>query len=47
MDYKDAILKTCETADFMVDAYLSDLTQEELMIRPVPGTTIPPGKSAT
>ena len=37
MDYKDAILKTCETADFMVDAYLSDLTQAELMMRPVPG----------
>jgi len=37
MDMKHAILSTCETADFLVQAYLSDLSPHELMMRPVPG----------
>lgn len=36
MDLKDAVHTTCETADFMIQAFLSDLTPEELMMRPVP-----------
>lgn len=36
MDAKDAILTTYETADMLTQAYLSDLTPQELMTRPAP-----------
>lgn len=36
MNVKDAILTTYETADMLTQAYLSDLTQQELMTRPAP-----------
>jgi DinB superfamily len=41
MDIKDAIRSTFETADFLVEAYLSDLSPHELMMRPVPGANHP------
>jgi hypothetical protein len=37
MDFKGAVHKAMELADFMVEKYISDLTQQELMTRPVPG----------
>jgi uncharacterized damage-inducible protein DinB len=37
MDTKQAILSSLTQADFVVDAYLKDLTTAELLVRPVPG----------
>ena len=37
MRFHDAIRQQFATADFMVDQYLSDLTDAEIMKRPVPG----------
>lgn len=37
MDTKQALLCSLTQADFVVDAYLKDLTTEELLVRPVPG----------
>jgi hypothetical protein len=37
MNAKDAVRCTMNTADFMVDSYLSDITPEEMMVRPAPG----------
>lgn len=37
MDSRQAILATLEMADFIAKGYLSDLTEAELMARPVPG----------
>jgi len=36
MDLKDAIRASMETADFLVEAYLSDFTPQEMMTRPAP-----------
>ena len=36
MDLKDAVRKSMEMADFMVEKYITDLTPEELLTRPVP-----------
>lgn len=38
MDSKEAIRSSIAFADKVVQAYLGDLTDEELMIRPIPGT---------
>lgn len=37
MDIKQAIKANMAAADFMVNAYLADLTPEEMLARPVPG----------
>ena len=37
MNTKEAIRTTMNAADFMVESYLSDLTPEEMMVRPAPG----------
>lgn len=37
MNTKDAVRATMITADFMVENYLSDITPQEMMIRPAPG----------
>ena len=37
MNAKDAIRATMNTGDFMIDSYLSDITPQEMMIRPAPG----------
>jgi DinB superfamily len=36
MDCKDAVKKTFETSDFLVQAYLGDLTAQEMLVRPLP-----------
>lgn len=36
MDFKDAVRKTMEMADFMLEKYITDLTPQELMTRPAP-----------
>ncbi len=36
MEFKDAIRTSMDTADFLVQAYLADLTPRELMSRPAP-----------
>jgi hypothetical protein len=36
MNAKDAIRSSLNIADFMLQSYLSDLTNEELLVRPVP-----------
>ena len=37
MNAKDAIRCTMNTADFMLESYLSDITPEEMFVRPAPG----------
>ena len=37
MDNKQLILSNLSQADFTVNAYLADLTDAELLVRPVPG----------
>jgi hypothetical protein len=37
MNAKEAIRTTMNTADFMVDSYLSDITPDEMFVRPAPG----------
>lgn len=37
MDFKDAVRSSLNVADFMVGGYLADITNEELLERPVPG----------
>lgn len=37
MNAKDAARTIMNAADFMVDSYLSDITPEEMMVRPAPG----------
>jgi hypothetical protein len=37
MDFKDAIRSSLGVADFMVNGYLTDITEAELLERPVPG----------
>jgi hypothetical protein len=37
MEFKDAIRTTFATADMLNEAYLSDLTDDEMLTRPVPG----------
>ena len=37
MNAKDTIRTTFRTADFMVQSYLQDITEPELLVRPVPG----------
>jgi hypothetical protein len=37
MNAKDAARTTMNTADFMVDSYLSDITPDEMFVRPAPG----------
>ena len=36
MDLKDAVRTTFETADLLVQAYLADLTPQEMLTRPAP-----------
>jgi DinB family protein len=36
MNAKDAVRATMNTADFMVDSYLSDITPQEMFVRPAP-----------
>jgi hypothetical protein len=36
MDFKDAVRSSLSAADFLVDKYLDDLTDEEILMRPVP-----------
>jgi DinB superfamily len=36
MNAKDAVRATTNTADFMVESYLSDITPEEMLVRPAP-----------
>ena len=36
MNAKDAVRATMNTADFMVESYLSDITPEEMLVRPAP-----------
>lgn len=38
MKIKDAIRSSLSQADMVVDSYLKDLTDDELMVRPIPGT---------
>lgn len=38
MDIKQAIVSSLGQADMVVDAYLADLKDEELLIRPIPNT---------
>jgi hypothetical protein len=37
MNAKDAARTTMRTADFMVENYLSDITPQEMLVRPAPG----------
>jgi DinB superfamily len=37
MNFKDAVRTQFTVADFMVKSYLSDLTDKEILARPVPG----------
>jgi hypothetical protein len=37
MNAKEAIRTTMNTADFMVESYLTDITPEEMLVRPAPG----------
>ncbi len=37
MDFKQLILSNLRQADFTVDGYLADLTDAEMLVRPVPG----------
>src|SRR3954463_2389187 len=37
MNAKEAIRTTMNTDDFMVESYLSDVTPEEMLVRPAPG----------
>lgn len=37
MDSKEAIRTTMTAADFFIDSYLSDITPQEMMVRPAPG----------
>ena len=37
MNAKDAARSIMNTADFMVESYLSDITPQELLVRPAPG----------
>jgi hypothetical protein len=37
MNSKEAIRTTMTAADFFVDSYLSDITPQEMMVRPAPG----------
>ena len=37
MNAKDAARTTMNTADFMVESYLSDITPQEMLVRPAPG----------
>ena len=37
MNAKDAVRTTMNTADFMVESYLSDITPQEMLVRPAPG----------
>jgi hypothetical protein len=37
MNAKEAIRIPMNTADFMIDSYLSDITPQEMMVRPAPG----------
>src|SRR4051794_27379721 len=37
MNARDAIRTTMSTADFMMESYLTDLTPEEILVRPAPG----------
>jgi hypothetical protein len=37
MNAKDAVRTTMNTADFMVESYLSDITPQEMFVRPVAG----------
>lgn len=37
MNAKDAARTTMRTADFMVESYLSDITPQEMLVRPAPG----------
>ncbi|HEY4232956.1 MAG TPA: DinB family protein [Lacipirellulaceae bacterium] len=36
MDCKDTVRKAFETSDFLVQAYLGDLTPQEMFVRPLP-----------
>src|SRR5690242_19072810 len=36
MNAKDAARTTMRTADFMVESYLSDITPQEMLVRPAP-----------
>ena len=37
MDVRQAIASNLRQADFFIDAYLGDITPDEMMVRPVPG----------
>jgi len=37
MNAKDAVRSTMNTADFMVESYLSDITPQEMLVRPAAG----------
>src|ERR1043165_7427431 len=37
MNAKDAARSIMNTADFMVESYLSDITPQEMLVRPAPG----------
>jgi DinB family protein len=37
MDAKDAARTTMRTADFFIESYLSDITPQEMLVRPAPG----------
>lgn len=37
MNAKDAARTTMNTADFMVESYLSDITEQEMLVRPAAG----------
>ena len=36
MDFKDSVRASLDAADFLVNAYLGDLTPQEMLVRPVP-----------
>ena len=36
MDFKDAVRKQLETSEFLVQSYLGDLTDQEMLVRPAP-----------
>jgi hypothetical protein len=36
MNAKDAVRATMNTADFMIESYLTDITPQEMMVRPAP-----------
>jgi hypothetical protein len=38
MNSKEAIRTTMTAADFFVDSYLSDITPQEMLVRPAPGS---------